>query len=609
MIIDGCSNTVDKIITVPGPPGLTVSDVPVVDGGTASSSYGGVVLDGGGSAPTLEPPGTSVTRVQQRHDTASGWAVVNPVLYQGEVGYVEDTTDFKVGDGSTPWNALATWSPNTSKGAAKLVSIGDLGYGSSLLAYAASTAGTGEHMFTVGVAATGITAQWNHWYTSTAPNVDTDPSGSISFNASLRVVSSSNPGTVINQIYRLTFNGRTTATLDPGGRITADVLGLSLAVGDIVAIRTYLSSGTGYSPHITSGFFSTTVGGFISGDLTAPGSAAISGTEGYYYGPSMLLGHAQNAGNAKSVLILGDSRAFGAGDNGITFTIPQIAPGGFFVRALSGKTGVLNLAANGDMAGYFQGTNGSFRRLSNVPRCNSAIIEDDINDLYNAHITAAALETILLNLATDVRRMGISKVFLTTSLPYTTSTDGWATTGNQTVFNSTYETQRVAKNTWVRAGCPVNPTTLAPVSVGTAGALTAGQYGHPINGFFDTAATIESSLNSGLWLPAKRIATGSITSGAAVITSSTANFQSAIQEVGGDLGTCFSLAGAGTSGAYMTGSAITLVSSTTSATASGLAGTTVTNAQLVMGVSTVDGLHPSSDGCVLIAAAINPAVL
>jgi hypothetical protein len=52
MILDGFnSNPVDKIITVPGkqgPPGLDLSELTDIDGGTPSSTYGPLVVDGGG---------------------------------------------------------------------------------------------------------------------------------------------------------------------------------------------------------------------------------------------------------------------------------------------------------------------------------------------------------------------------------------------------------------------------------------------------------------------------------------------------------------------------------------------------------------------------------
>lgn len=46
------------------------------------------------------------TRIQLRRDTEQNWVENNPVLSQGEPGW--DTTNdiFKIGDGTTPWNAL-----------------------------------------------------------------------------------------------------------------------------------------------------------------------------------------------------------------------------------------------------------------------------------------------------------------------------------------------------------------------------------------------------------------------------------------------------------------------------------------------------------------------
>jgi lysophospholipase L1-like esterase len=464
-------------------------------------------------------------------------------------------------------------------------------------------------MFTVGAAATSITALWTHWYTNNASNpvVDTDPAGPISFNASLKVVSSTNPGTVTGQLYRLTFNGRTTATLDPGGRITADPLGLSLAPGDVVAVRTFLISGTAYTTRNTQGATNAGWGGFTSTtDLTAPGSAAISSSTGQYYGAAALLGRPQGAGTAKSVLLVGDSIGWGKGDDAY-YTIPALGGGnqGFFMRALTGQAGTLSLAVGSDEAVNFQSTNGSFRRLSLAPLCNSAIIQAGTNDVALG-ATAAATEAVNLDIATKLQRLGIGKVFVTTLVPRTTSTDGWATTANQTPIST--ESQRLAYNAWVRASCPIDPTTKAPVAVGTSNALLAGQFGHPFTGFFDTAAQVESSLNSGLWLPANRIVTGSITTGTGALTSSTANFLTANQEAGGDKGRAFSLVGAGAAGAILIAQ-LAVISSSTAATIDTTAGTTVTNAVLAIGIATKDGIHPSPHSHYLMSQAINPAVL
>jgi len=46
-------------------------------------------------------------QIQIRRDTAANWSTVNPVLAQGEPGYVIGTGQQKIGDGITAWNALA----------------------------------------------------------------------------------------------------------------------------------------------------------------------------------------------------------------------------------------------------------------------------------------------------------------------------------------------------------------------------------------------------------------------------------------------------------------------------------------------------------------------
>lgn len=44
---------------------------------------------------------------QHRRDTASVWSLNNPTLASGELGLETDTSLFKIGNGTTPWNSLA----------------------------------------------------------------------------------------------------------------------------------------------------------------------------------------------------------------------------------------------------------------------------------------------------------------------------------------------------------------------------------------------------------------------------------------------------------------------------------------------------------------------
>ena len=46
------------------------------------------------------------TTFQLKRGTAARWAELNPILQQGEPGFVYDNNQLKIGDGKTPWNEL-----------------------------------------------------------------------------------------------------------------------------------------------------------------------------------------------------------------------------------------------------------------------------------------------------------------------------------------------------------------------------------------------------------------------------------------------------------------------------------------------------------------------
>lgn len=47
--------------------------------------------------------------LQHRRGTASAWTTANPILAAGEIGYETDTGKFKIGDGATAWNSIASY--------------------------------------------------------------------------------------------------------------------------------------------------------------------------------------------------------------------------------------------------------------------------------------------------------------------------------------------------------------------------------------------------------------------------------------------------------------------------------------------------------------------
>ena len=49
---------------------------------------------------------TVVSTIKFKRGTEARWAELNPILENGEPGYVYDKHKFKIGDGVTPWNNL-----------------------------------------------------------------------------------------------------------------------------------------------------------------------------------------------------------------------------------------------------------------------------------------------------------------------------------------------------------------------------------------------------------------------------------------------------------------------------------------------------------------------
>lgn len=65
-------------------------------------------------------------KVQLRRDTSSNWTTGNPILLSGEMGFETNTTKFKIGNGSTPWNSLA-YSPVVDAGSLPVLGVGTTG--------------------------------------------------------------------------------------------------------------------------------------------------------------------------------------------------------------------------------------------------------------------------------------------------------------------------------------------------------------------------------------------------------------------------------------------------------------------------------------------------
>ena len=64
-----------------------------------------------------------IVKHQQRHDTEANWTSKDPVLLDGEMGFITGTQKYKVGDGTSKWSALAYHTSLTDSEKSKLDGI------------------------------------------------------------------------------------------------------------------------------------------------------------------------------------------------------------------------------------------------------------------------------------------------------------------------------------------------------------------------------------------------------------------------------------------------------------------------------------------------------
>jgi lysophospholipase L1-like esterase len=460
---------------------------------------------------------------------------------------------------------------------------------------------TYRYTYNVGISASDLRLVFHNVFSQpNSASPELDPATSVTFTAGIEDAA--------GVIFPVTFGGVRSVTLPGGGRVVSDPVAIEVTQGQVIAVRTFIpNTGTFYNNRNSNAGLPNSGGFTVSAtDLTVLGSAAISDGSTFGWGPTAILGIPN--GSAKAFVIQGDSISMGLQDGGgigCYTPNPNLAGGGYLMRALSGQAGVVQMGLSGDRMQYYLVNTGHFRRAAYIGYARYAVIQYGINDLTGGR-TAATLQADLLTQANRNAARGIVKTIITTITPHSSSTDRWTTTLNQTT--STENAARVTHNTWIRDGGPINAITFAPVATGTVGALRFGDVGHPIAGFVDSASFVESSLNSGLWkIPNRVVSDGAATASSTAITSATANFTAA------DLGRDILIAGAGAAGVDYYSTIVTVTNSTTiqipAATFTTLPSTTVSGQQLLIGLSTKDGLHPCRTGNDLIAAGIKTPLL
>jgi len=397
--------------------------------------------------------------------------------------------------------------------------------------------------------------------------------------------------------YPVTFRGLRSATVEPGGILISDPLPFSGVAGQYLAIRTFKSvASAGMKWPTTMTVFTANQEGYSAGvDATATNAAISGGNGARVYSPIAIIGTPTSSIIPVTEIGIGDSITYGTGDN--------LADGlGFFVRYCNAvNRSYLNLSKPGEKAGDFAGT--YFGTVgNNYYRIPIAMCGSRATVLYGTNDTAAGRtlvewQTSLIAIWSMFSLRKIP-VYAGTIPPRTTSTDGWATLGNQVL--QSLESIRTSGNDWIRDGAPILAG--APVATGSnaAGTLRFGDVGHPGKGYHDFADACESSRNSGLWkISTIRTTTSAISTGTNVLTAAGGNF------VAGDKGRAVRVIGAGASGADL----LTYIAGVTNSTTVSLgtnASTTITAIapNINIGVPTSDGVHPSMDLALLMQAVI-----
>ncbi len=306
---------------------------------------------------------------------------------------------------------------------------------------------------------------WAQWYYSTSSLVETAVGNSSTITASIEY-----PAGTFTQI---TFGGQASAVIADGGLLTSDNITISIPAGTQFWVRTCHKSNGSHNIPVTTlpaacNVLNTNEGNSTAGDLTMSGTISTTSTVNTVR-PVAILGDV-GANNARSYILTGDSICWAQGD---VTNVDAHGGSGYLARALISQGSYTKLSCGGQgVHEALSATTKLSALLSNLSgNYSDMVCEYGVNDLRLRGDTAQ-LET---DLASYWALYG-GRISQCTLTPRTTSTDGWTTTGNQTVQTAPWTLAKLNTiNDWVR-------TTPAGVA-----------------NYVETADAAMSARDSGLW--------------------------------------------------------------------------------------------------------------
>lgn len=299
---------------------------------------------------------------------------------------------------------------------------------------------------------------FGNWYVNSTTRQETGTGGTASVQVAVEY-----PAGVFAQF---TFGGSFVGAIASGATGLTDVLQINIPDGAEFWIRTFWDNPAGivFSDALdmnhgeafnvgASGIPNQVTGGTVTNAITNGAVVLL---------PCAILGQTTR----NSICLIGDSRTAGGGD-AFSDNSHYLGHG---ERSLAALTPVMNLGVSGDRAQSFIAS--STQRRALAAYCSHVVSAYGINDLANGRTSAQ----LLADLQTIRGYFPAGRFVQATLEPWTTSTDAWATTANQTP--AAWEAQRTALNDQIRAA-----------ALGSK--------------FVEVADALESARNSGRWQPGR----------------------------------------------------------------------------------------------------------
>jgi lysophospholipase L1-like esterase len=299
---------------------------------------------------------------------------------------------------------------------------------------------------------------------------ENDGANTITIKASLKMADT---GTL-----RLTFDGQPSITLQPGASVMTDPVACPVVKGSYVQSITFVSVVSGSWPGNVSIWRNYTKEGFAAGlDKTDGSTSGYDFAAQLAFGPNLVLGDTDL--NRPVIGVHGDSISHGAGD-ATNF--------GHFERAFSGLHAFVLAGQGGVQSSGITTFYTAKHRWTWMCGCTDIVNAYGRNDVGGG-VSAATFASRCLTIWGLIDGLG-ARAWQATILPGTTSTDSWATLGNQTVLAS--EAVRVQVNDWVRGGAKVDGSGVAVFD-------GSGSPSPLLTGVLELADLYETARNSGKW--------------------------------------------------------------------------------------------------------------